>query len=86
MGMSVSGVLQVVKGKHASPEAQSAVELHGVVHVADASSKEVPQKKVLLSLQGVYPKHTSSSSHSSFLPEGHCFPQVAEASSQVLPQ
>jgi len=84
--MSVSGELHVVKGKQASPEAQSAVELQGVVQDVDASSKEVPQKNVLLSLQGVYPKQTSSPSHSSFFPEGHCFPQVAEASSQVLPQ
>ena len=84
--MSVSGELQVVKGKQASPDAQSAVELQGVVHVEEASSKDDPQKNELLSLQGVYPKHTSPSSHSSFLPEGQLFPHVADASSQVLPQ
>jgi hypothetical protein len=75
-----------VKGKQASPEAQSAVELQGVVHVEDAPSNDVPQKNELLSLHGVYPKQTSPSSHSSFLPDGHFFPQVADASSQVFPQ
>jgi hypothetical protein len=53
IGISVSGALQVVNGKQASPDSQSSVELHGLVQSEDASSKDVPQKKVLLSLQGV---------------------------------
>jgi hypothetical protein len=86
MGISVSGELQVVKGKQASPDSQSAVELHGVSHLDEASSKDFPQKKVLLSLHGVYPKQMSPASHSSLLPDGHGLPQDAEASSQVFPQ
>mmetsp|Transcript_12227 Transcript_12227/g.23105 ORF Transcript_12227/g.23105 Transcript_12227/m.23105 type:complete len:85 (-) Transcript_12227:440-694(-) len=84
--MSVSGTLQVVNGKHASPVGQSTEESQGFVQEFEASSKEVPQKKELFSLHGVYPKQTSPASHSSLLPVGHGLEQVAAASSQLVPQ
>ena len=71
VGISVMG-LHSVYAKQLSPEGHSfaAPCWHCEVHLLLASSYEVPQKKELLSPQGVLPKHVKPLGQSSS-PPGH---------------
>jgi hypothetical protein len=96
VGTSVAGIETKVRSmsaqevylKHVSPgtkHSASDPELQGLVQSTEASSNEVPQKKVSSLIQGVYPKHCSPVPSHSF-PTGHGLAQESAASSHVEPQ
>lgn len=86
VGASVMG-LHIVYAKQLCPEGHSSAAPlgHCAVHLSLASWYEAPQKKELLSLQGVLPKHVHPGGQSS-LPFGHAMLQTSAAWLNVTPQ
>lgn len=86
VGMSVIA-LHSVYAKQLSPEGHSFAEpcWHCEVHLLLASPYDVPQKKELLSPQGVLPKHVKPLGQSSS-PPGQGTPHSSDAWLNVTPQ